>query len=55
VERFKGWGFHFIDCQVETEHLARFGAEHWTRRRFLDALATALREPTRRGPWTESD
>ncbi len=54
VERFKGWGFHFIDCQVETEHLARFGAEHWPRRRFLDALATALREPTRRGPWTEA-
>lgn len=54
VERFKGWGFHFIDCQVETEHLARFGAEHWPRRRFLDALATALGEPTRRGAWTEA-
>ncbi len=53
VERFQGWGFHFIDCQVETEHLSRFGAEHWPRRRFLDALAQALREPTRRGAWTE--
>lgn len=53
VERFKSWGFHFIDCQVETEHLARFGAEHWPRRRFLSALATALESPTRRGPWTE--
>lgn len=52
VERFKQWGFHFIDCQVETEHLARFGAEHWPRRRFLEALAVALNEPTRRGPWT---
>ena len=29
VERFREWGFHFIDCQVETEHLARFGADHW--------------------------
>lgn len=54
VERFKQWDFHFIDCQVETEHLARFGAEHWPRRRFLEALAMALKEPTRRGPWTES-
>lgn len=54
VERFKQWGFHFIDCQVETEHLARFGAEHWPRRRFLEALAVALKEPTRRGPWTEA-
>jgi leucyl/phenylalanyl-tRNA--protein transferase len=53
VERFKGWGFHLIDCQVETEHLARFGAQHWPRRRFLAALARALEEPTRRGEWTE--
>jgi leucyl/phenylalanyl-tRNA--protein transferase len=52
VERFRAWGFHFIDCQVETEHLARFGAGHWPRRRFLQALAGALREPTRRGKWT---
>ena len=53
VERFSAWGFHFIDCQVETEHLARFGAGPWPRARFLAALARALREPTRRGPWTE--
>jgi leucyl/phenylalanyl-tRNA--protein transferase len=52
VERFREWGFHFVDCQVETEHLARFGAEHWPRRKFLNALAGALKEPTRRGPWT---
>jgi leucyl/phenylalanyl-tRNA--protein transferase len=52
VEHFREWGFHFVDCQVETEHLARFGAEHWPRRRFLTALARALQEPTRRGPWT---
>jgi leucyl/phenylalanyl-tRNA--protein transferase len=54
VERFRQWGFHFIDCQVETEHLSRFGAEHWPRRRFLAALAQALKEPTRRGPWTSA-
>lgn len=54
VERFAGWGFHLIDCQVETEHLARFGAEHWPRPRFLEALARALQEPTRRGSWEEA-
>jgi leucyl/phenylalanyl-tRNA--protein transferase len=54
VERFRQWGFHFIDCQVETEHLSRFGAEHWPRRRFLAALAEALKEPTRRGAWTSA-
>ena len=53
VTRFQSWGFHFIDCQVETEHLARFGAEHWPRKHFLQALARALREPTRQGHWTE--
>ncbi|MDY7226552.1 leucyl/phenylalanyl-tRNA--protein transferase [Hyalangium rubrum] len=52
VERFVEWGFQLIDCQVETEHLARFGAEQWPRRRFLTALERALKEPTRRGPWT---
>jgi leucyl/phenylalanyl-tRNA--protein transferase len=55
VERFKAWGFQFIDCQVETEHLARFGAEQWPRKRFLSALAKALKEPTRRGKWTQVD
>lgn len=45
--------FHFIDCQVETEHLSRFGAQNWPRTRFLGALDTALRQPTRRGPWTQ--
>ncbi|NVJ05411.1 leucyl/phenylalanyl-tRNA--protein transferase [Myxococcus sp. AM001] len=54
AERFQGWGFQLIDCQVETEHLARFGAENWPRRRFLAALARALKEPTRRGKWTEA-
>jgi leucyl/phenylalanyl-tRNA--protein transferase len=45
------WGFHFVDCQVYTEHLARFGAEQWPRARFLRALRKAVAEPTRRGPW----
>lgn len=53
VERFKEWGFQLVDCQVETEHLARFGAESWPRKRFLAALHKALREPTRQGKWTE--
>ncbi|WNG14826.1 leucyl/phenylalanyl-tRNA--protein transferase [Cystobacter fuscus] len=55
VERFQAWGFHFIDCQVETEHLARFGAGPWPRKHFLEALARAQREPTRRGRWSTTD
>lgn len=33
------WGFALIDCQVHTDHLARFGAVEWPRARFLDTLA----------------
>ena len=46
------WGFHFVDCQVYTDHLARFGAAEWPRSRFLKALRTALAEPTQTGRWT---
>jgi leucyl/phenylalanyl-tRNA--protein transferase len=45
------WGFELVDCQQETEHLARFGAVDWPRPRFLAALQRGLRRPTRQGPW----
>jgi leucyl/phenylalanyl-tRNA---protein transferase len=45
------WGFHFVDCQVYTDHLARFGAREWPRNRFLAALRNALTLPTLLGPW----
>jgi leucyl/phenylalanyl-tRNA---protein transferase len=46
------WGFAFVDCEVYTDHLARFGAEEWPRPLFLRALAEAVAAPTRRGRWT---
>jgi leucyl/phenylalanyl-tRNA---protein transferase len=46
------WDFAFVDCEVYTDHLARFGAEEWPRSRFLAALAAAREAPTREGPWT---
>jgi leucyl/phenylalanyl-tRNA--protein transferase len=49
---FDAWGFAFVDCEVHTAHLARFGAVEWPRARFLAALAEALAAPTRKGPWT---
>ncbi len=52
VERLRDWGFRFLDCQIHTEHLEAFGAREWPRDRFLDELARALEEPTRRGKWT---
>jgi leucyl/phenylalanyl-tRNA--protein transferase len=35
-------GCLLIDCQVETEHLARFGAADIPRRRFLQLLGPAV-------------
>ncbi len=52
VEQLRLWGMELVDCQVYTEHLARFGAEEWPRPRYLAALQAALKAPTRRGPWT---
>src|SRR5690606_40793643 len=51
VRQLEAWGFALVDCQVYTDHLARFGAVEWPRARFLAALARALEQPTRRGPW----
>lgn len=45
------WNIELVDCQVYTDHLARFGAEEWPRRRYLRALEKALEGPTRVGPW----
>jgi leucyl/phenylalanyl-tRNA--protein transferase len=44
-----------IDCQVYTDHLARFGAVEWPRDRYLHALAQCLRRPTCRGRWRLAD
>ena len=35
VERLREWDFHFIDCQVVTNHLLSLGAETVPRNRFL--------------------
>lgn len=44
-------GYELVDCQVYTDHLARFGATSWPRSRFLGSLREALAHPTERGPW----
>ena len=51
VRQLHTWEFQLFDCQVYTEHVARFGAAPWPRARFLDALTNALTVPTRQGPW----
>jgi leucyl/phenylalanyl-tRNA--protein transferase len=34
--------YHFLDCQVTTEHLKRLGAKEVTRKKFLGMLKSAL-------------
>ena len=46
------WKFRLVDSQVYTDHVARFGAEEWSRRRYLRELRSTLAAETRRGPWT---
>ncbi len=45
------WQFSFVDCQVHTSHLARFGAIDLKRRVFLRQLQIAASHPTHLGPW----
>ncbi len=44
-------GFHFIDAQVYSEHVARFGGIEIPRENFLQLLNRSLREPTCLGRW----
>lgn len=44
-------GIALVDCQVRTEHLARFGAREIPRSAFLADLRRALQRPTLQGRW----
>jgi leucyl/phenylalanyl-tRNA--protein transferase len=51
VQHLEAWAFHLVDCQMYTDHVARFGATEWPREQFLRALEQALHMPTRQGKW----
>jgi leucyl/phenylalanyl-tRNA---protein transferase len=55
VEQLVRWGIALVDCQVHTDHLARFGAVEWPRKRYLASLKKAIAAPTRPGPWRFDD
>mgnify|MGYP005839252395 CR=1 FL=1 len=48
------WDFHFIDAQIETEHLISLGAVKIPRTEFLNKLERALNHPTCQGKWTKT-
>lgn len=45
-------GFTLIDCQQNTNHLARFGAREVPRPAFQERLREAIRQPIPPGPWS---
>ncbi len=51
VRQLADWDFDFVDCQVHTPHVERFGARAWPRALFLERLAATLARATRRGHW----
>lgn len=46
-------GYRLVDCQVYSEHLARFGAREIPRARFLETMDRAMAEPEPAGPWPQ--
>lgn len=51
VDHLRARGGRLIDCQVETAHLARFGAREIPRAEFLRRLREALAVPAAPGSW----
>lgn len=51
VEAIRDWGIKLIDCQVYTDHLARFGAKKCTRDNFMRVLENLIQRPTRQHKW----
>ncbi|MBS1269082.1 MAG: Leucyl/phenylalanyl-tRNA--protein transferase [Gammaproteobacteria bacterium] len=53
VELLQSRQFHFIDCQLSSEHVLSLGAVEIPRTRFLKELAAALDHPDSAVHWTE--
>ncbi|MCX4245192.1 leucyl/phenylalanyl-tRNA--protein transferase [Paraliomyxa miuraensis] len=51
VEQLSAWGFSLVDCQMQTEHLERFGARDIPLEEFLATLDEGIERPTRQGRW----
>ena len=51
VNKLKTWDFHFIDAQIETDHLVSLGSELVPRSDFLVLLHNAMMAETMNGRW----
>ena len=55
IVQLQAWGFVWLDCQMETQHLRSLGAESVPRARFLAQLRAGLSRPGRQGCWRDTD
>lgn len=44
TRQLQAWGFRLVDCQVRTDHLARFGARHIPRERYLELIEVLVNQ-----------
>lgn len=51
VQQLSRWGFHLIDCQMPTDHLASMGAREIPRQEFLAHIGRLVVEPEVPAPW----
>jgi leucyl/phenylalanyl-tRNA--protein transferase len=55
VAQLERWEFGIIDCQMNTSHLAAFGAREVPRAAFLGVLRTCAAQPAPPTPWRLDD
>ena len=51
VAQLRRWEFGLIDCQMKTEHLARFGAREIPRAAFVRQLDVLVAQAAPPSPW----
>ena len=51
IQRLLEWEFDFVDAQIKSSHLVRWGAEEISRDHYLEILKESLKKETRRGKW----
>jgi len=52
VHQLKAWGIELIDCQIYTDHLARFGGKEIPREDYLDQLSRLIRMEREPKKWS---
>jgi leucyl/phenylalanyl-tRNA---protein transferase len=51
VKQLDRWGFHMIDCQMKTAHLASLGGREIPRKEFSQKLKELVNYPERVEKW----